>query len=104
MTVKTKRYIELADVLTLTLTCKGCDTSLTIPISRNLSAMEERMKLDTCPMCLQPWATVNNSTYQPIIADFTTKLRRLAEMLERDPVGFTLAIEVSNDKSETEKP
>ena len=103
MTVKTTRYIELADMLTLTLTCKGCDASLTIPISRNLSAVEERMKLDTCPMCLQPWATLNGSTYQPLIADFTSKLRQLADMLERAPVGFTLAVEVSNDKPESEK-
>jgi hypothetical protein len=100
MTVKTNRYIELSDVLGLKFDCRDCGATLTIPASRDMSKTEEWGKLNTCPVCRNPWATIGSSTYQPTIAEFTAKLRRLQETMATAPVGFTLTLEVNNEEAE----
>ncbi len=100
MTSQFKTYIDLADILTLRLDCRECACTLTIPISRDLTAREEAFKLNECPMCRAPWATLNNSMYQPIIAEFTDKLKRLKNTLENAPLGFRLSIEISDPHPE----
>jgi hypothetical protein len=104
MTVKTKRYIELADVLTLMLTCKGCGSSLEIPISVDLSRNENIQKLDSCPVCLRPWVSRNGDTYHKVVAELPVAITKLRNVMETAKLGFDLAIEVSNDKPEGEKP
>jgi hypothetical protein len=104
MTVKTKRYIELEDVLGLQLTCKGCGSVLDIPKTFDLSSRENTQKLDTCPVCLKPWVSLNGSTYHSIIAGFPAAVAKLRTVLEAGNLGFTLAVEISNDKPDSEKP
>jgi hypothetical protein len=100
MTSQQKKYMELGDILTLRLDCRACECSLTIPISRDLSAREEAFKLNDCPICRAPWATLNGSMYQPLIAEFTDKLKRLKNALETAPLGFRLSIEISDPDQE----
>lgn len=103
MTVKTKRYIELADILTLTLTCKGCGSSLEVPISVDLGRRENYQKLDTCPVCLNPWVSQNGATHHSVIAALPSAIAKLRNVMETANLGFALAIEVSNDRPESEK-
>ena len=104
MTVKTKRYVELSDILTLKLTCKGCDSALEIPLSVDLARNEHMQKLDSCPVCLRPWVSRNGDTYHTVVAGLPTAINKLRNVMETANLGFNLAIEVSNDKPEGEKP
>jgi len=104
MTVKTKRYIELEDILGLQLTCKGCGSVLDIPKTFDLSGRENIQKLDTCPVCLKLWVVgQNGSTYHSLIAALPATIAKLRTVLEAGNLGFTLGLEVSNDKPESEK-
>lgn len=103
MTSQVRKYIELADILTLRLDCRDCGSSLTIPISRDLMAREEAFKLNDCPVCRAAWATINNSMYQPIIAEFTDKLKRLKGAMESAPLGFRLLLEISDQSEKDSK-
>lgn len=104
MTTQMKRYIELSDVLTLKLDCKACGSVLQVPLSRNMSAPEERLKLDRCPMCLAEWASLNGSTYQPSIAKFSSALKELARIMESEVLGFDLWIEISAKDASVDEP
>lgn len=104
MTSQTKRYIELSDVLALRFTCKGCGSALDIPISKPLNGREDKEKLNTCPVCLQRWALRNEGNYHPAIAGFTTALKTLSDVLNMGEVGFSLTIEVKDEKPKEPKP
>lgn len=102
MTSQTKRYIELSDLLTLKLTCKGCGSALEIPISRNLSGREDDLKLKVCPICLKPWALRDEANYHPAISGFTAAVHTLAGAVGN--LGFSLTIEVTDEKPKESKP
>jgi hypothetical protein len=104
MTSQTKKYIELSDFLALRLTCKGCGSALDIPISKPLNGREDTEKLNNCPICLRLWALREGGTYHPAIAGFTSALATLANVLEVGQVGFSLALEVTDEKPKDSKP
>lgn len=82
MTSQTKRYIELADILTLKLSCKGCGSSLEIPISRDISGRADSQKLSYCPICQKPWANLGGATFQPLFAGFGTAVQKLTNAMQ----------------------
>jgi hypothetical protein len=104
MTSKTQKYIDLSDFLTLKLTCVKCQSSLEIPILRNLSGREDAKKLDCCPICLTEWASRDDGRYHQLISGFTGSLRSLKEATESAKLGFALTIEVTDEKPKDEKP
>jgi len=99
MTTQTKKFIELSDILNLRFRCKACGVELLIPSSRDLSAREEHGKLKDCPVCYQPWATVNQSSCEFDISGFLKALHKLRGTMESFPAGFTLALEIAAEES-----
>jgi hypothetical protein len=102
MTSETKKYIELSDFLALRFTCKGCQSALDVPLSRPLTGREDEQKLNTCPVCLKPWALQNGGSYHQTIAGFGIALRAISEMQRN--VGFNLTLQVTDEKPKDPKP
>ena len=102
MTSETKKYIEISDFLALRFTCKGCQSALDGPLSRPLIGREDEQKLNTCPVCLKPWALQAENNYHQTISGFTKALKALSDL--QKIVGFTLTIEVAPEKPKDEKP
>jgi hypothetical protein len=98
MTTEIKKFIELEDVLSLRLECKGCHSELIISSGRDLRKSEEQGKLSDCPVCRKPWASVNGSSCEITIARFLESLNALRGTLKTFPVGFSLTLEVKNER------
>jgi uncharacterized paraquat-inducible protein A len=63
MTLQTKRFIELADILSLRFECKECGASVALPPDGDAARATA-----SCPACYKPWAVVGGMSYQqPII-------------------------------------
>ena len=101
MTTQTKRFIELQDILSLRFECKHCGSELLVSSLRDLSSREEFGKLNDCPVCRKPWASVSGSTCELTIAEFLTALNKLRGTLGKHsgafPSGFSLMIEVKDE-------
>jgi hypothetical protein len=104
MTSQTKKYIELSDLLVLKMTCKGCGSALEIPMSRSLSGREDDLKLKACPVCLAPWALRDDANYHPAISGFTAAVKTLANAVTVGNLGFSLTIEITDEKPKEPKP
>jgi hypothetical protein len=102
MTSQTKKFIELPDLLNLRFQCKHCQSELLISSSHDLAARKERGRLNECPVCLQPWASVNGSSCEMTIAEFLDSLNKLRSTLGTQdgafPAGFTLTIEIKDER------
>jgi hypothetical protein len=103
MTTQTQKLIDLADILTIRMSCDDCGCTLSFPVTRDISTTEEFRKLDTCPMCRRSWASHGNSTYQPLIAGFLSGLNNLRNALGSTKLGFSLSLEMAPDNSPKEK-
>ena len=103
MTSQTRRFIELSDILSLALKCKGCGSTLTIPSSRDVSNRDSAGKLSFCPICQRTWANSQGATCAPDIAKFSTALSALREAITDTGIGFTLTLETSSDPVSTAK-
>ena len=101
MTSQMKQFIELSDMLSLRFECKHCKSELLLPSARDLSEKEECGRLNKCPACDKPWASINGSTCQPAIGKFLESLNTLRGMLGIHqgafPAGFNLTIEVKKE-------
>ena len=100
MTTQTKKFIEPSDILALRFECKSCGSELLISSLRDISKREEYGKLNDCPVCCKPWASIGGSTCEPTIAEFLTALNKLRGMLGTHqgafPAGFSLMIEIKD--------
>ena len=59
MTIQTKHFIELTDIVALRLVCKNCGTTLSVLLSdAKLTTGENspNMFLGNCPSCHHSWA------------------------------------------------
>ena len=97
MTIQTKHFIDLSDIVALRLVCKYCDASLSVPLS------DEKLKTDNmknlflseCPSCGRNWAEAGGSTNEPLITRFTAALNRLRDTFEAaSHIGMTLVLEI----------
>jgi len=100
MTVQTKQFIDLSDVLSVRFTCRNCDTSLSMPIADDKLKKSDRVNnfIDNCPSCGRPWVNMGGSNSEQLVTRFTTALNLLKETLYREPptpIGFTFSIEVT---------
>lgn len=100
MTIQTKHFIELSDLLALRLVCKECGATLTLLLSdEKLATGENRpqMFLSDCPVCHHNWAEIGGSSYEPLIRRATASLHKLKELLHGEaaaPLGFALTLEI----------
>jgi transcription elongation factor Elf1 len=98
MTEQTKRFIELADVLSLRFTCKHCASELLISAEREIDSREDRGKLAQCPVCGRGWTVIEGNSVESRIADFIAAFRSLRAALSSKPgsfpAGFRLTLEV----------
>ena len=98
MTSQTKKFIELSDILSLRFGCKHCSSELLISSLRDIEKKEEQGKLNDCPVCRREWASVGGSSCELTIARFLTALNKLRSELHTFPVGFSLMLEITNEK------
>jgi hypothetical protein len=110
MTVQTKHFIELTDLVALRFTCKHCEATLSLPLSDiKLSTGENspiNMFLGNCPSCGRGWMLTNGATYEPIVKKFTAALNRLREMLQQEPpapIGCSLMLELKPESLENKQ-
>jgi hypothetical protein len=100
MTTQTKRFIELSDILALRFECKECHSELLVSSLQDISKREELGKLNNCPVCRKPWASISGSTCELTIAEFLTALNKLRGLIgtHRDafPAGFVLTVEIKD--------
>jgi hypothetical protein len=103
VTTQTQKLIDLADILTVRMSCDDCGCTLSFPVSRDINKAEEFRKLDTCPMCRRPWVSQGDTSYQPLIAKFLSGLNDLRNTLGSTKLGFSLSLEVPVDNVPKEK-
>jgi|SRR5271156_3298054 len=101
MTSQTKKFMELSDILSLRFECKHCGSELLISSLRDIDKKEEQGKLNDCPVCRREWARVNGSSSESVIAKFLTALNKLRSELDTFPFGFSLTLELTNEKEAT---
>jgi hypothetical protein len=101
MTVQTKHFIELTDLLALRFTCKECGSTLSLPLSdTKLIKPQNKRFLDECPSCQCAWASLNGTTFEPVITKAASALNQLREAMHGDPpvpMGFSLLLEITSE-------
>lgn len=94
MTVQTKRFIELPDILRFRFDCKHCGVSVSIPLDGNAVNATA-----ACPGCNKPWTVLDGISYQKLITDLASAVNRLklatAEGETSVRLGFRLLIEIT---------
>lgn len=94
MTVQTKHFIELSDVLSLRFDCKHCGASLSLSLDDRLYGT-----IASCPGCHQPWTVLNGSSYEKLFADFSTLVKRLRMDTDTSiPLGCSMLLEIKQPK------
>jgi hypothetical protein len=97
MTIKTKHYIEISDVISLHFECLKCTSAFDIDIEK----MEPPMVYE-CPICRSDWAVLRNPNTGAQIArvePFKQLVKTLIELkglLGKDSmVGFKMLLELN---------
>jgi len=90
MTVQTRRFIDLADIIGLRFECKRCRASLELTLERL-----EQGTLHKCPSCHRDWALLNDVSREGSFIQFVRCFNELAKLLgEPSPLGFSLTLEI----------
>lgn len=92
MTIQTKHYIDLSDIINFRFECKTCGTSLTVPLKDRLMN-----RLEKCPGCYQPWAILNGASYEPLFDRFREAVLNLDNALVGPPpapLGLRFSLEI----------
>ena len=99
MTVQTKHFIELSDIVALRLECKKCGTTLTSLVGDKIDARALRV----CPQCSEPWASLpGGSTIELELLKLVAALKETRAAVDaraqliRDG-GFFLSLEIKPD-------
>jgi hypothetical protein len=92
MTVQTKRFIEVSDIVGLRCECKNseCKTTLLLPLGGGMNGA-----LKKCPKCGNSWALFSGSSYEIEINGYLSQLALLKSSMEH--FGFSLTLEISED-------
>src|ERR1035438_6338119 len=111
MTVQTKRFIDVTDILAIRFTCKTCGATMSLPItdSKLTNGAPASTLLNECPSCHERWAYLmspdGGTSYAPAVIAATAALNRLRALLygENAPkLGFTLSMEVAPEITVTQ--
>jgi primosomal protein N' len=102
MTIQTKRYIELSDVISIRFTCNHCSAALSLAASdQKLTQGKDAQQnyfLRTCPSCGKYWAEHEGVNYEPTVKAFTAAFEQLRKAFyDQHSVrpGFSLALEIT---------
>jgi hypothetical protein len=89
MTVQTKHFIELADIVALRCECKNpeCQTALLLRL-----AGDANDSLRLCPKCKRPWALFGEASFEPEIKKFFAVLESLKAVAGK--LGFSMTLEI----------
>jgi hypothetical protein len=89
MTIQTKHFIDLADIVALRCECKNeeCQTVLLLKLTGGIN---DSLKL--CPKCKRPWALLAESSCEPRIKEFFSAMERLKLIAET--LGFSMTLEI----------
>jgi len=110
MTIQTKRYIELSDIISIRFTCNHCAATLSLlasdPKLTQGKDSPQNYFLKTCPSCGKYWADNQGANYEVTVREFTTALERLRAVLHNHVVnfrpGFSLTLEISPSSKQDE--
>ena len=98
MTIQTKQYIDLSDVVAFRFDCKQCGATLSLP----LSDPRPKLALEHCPNCKTAWTMKTGVDYNRVISDFRESLKRVSEIMPEDSphkLEFTMVLEVKPESS-----
>jgi hypothetical protein len=113
MTIQTKRFIDITDILAIRFTCKLCGAAMSLPVTDSKLMGEQRPPstfLNECPSCHERWAYLmspaGGKNYAAVVIETTAALNRLRALLHGEiapQLGFTLSMEVVPDVATKEK-
>ena len=98
MTIQTKQYIDLSDVVAFRFDCKQCGATLSLP----LSDPRQKLALQHCPNCKTAWTMTTGLDYNQLISDFRESLKRMGEITQEDSphkLEFTMVLEVKQESA-----
>jgi DNA-directed RNA polymerase subunit RPC12/RpoP len=93
MTVQQKRFIELADIVSMRFECKNCHTSVQIAFEKFRNGT-----LYSCPNCQSEWAYMTNgmavNNAEAAFVRFIDAAKAIEATCNNAPVGFTVTLEI----------
>ena len=94
MTLQTKRFIELADIISLKFECKKCGTTVTIDARKSFSVKTLRI----CLNCQNDWWGYEDASIDESISQLVGLLQRMQRILD-DParLACNLSLEVKEE-------
>jgi hypothetical protein len=75
MGAQTKRFVEIADILSLRLECKECKSAISMSIN---GRQINEAPFVRCPVCGLPWLDRGETSYQGLFARLTDALGKIA--------------------------
>jgi hypothetical protein len=98
VTIQTKQYVELSDIVSIRVECNKCRTALCFEMPKEFNTGS----LVTCPNCNAWWAAAPNSaSVEPAIARFLSAFRELNDSIktkkQTGTIGFALLLEIEQE-------
>ena len=103
MTIQTKHFIDVSDLLALRFTCKNCDATLSLLLTDDkLSSGQEREKhfIDRCPSCGRNWFDIGHNSYELTVTRATAAINKLSDLLGGQMgknIGASVVLEIKSD-------
>ncbi len=101
MTSQSRKFIELSDILALNFTCKHCKSAISVLLGEYQKKKREGV-IGHCPVCSNPWARISGATCELNVERFVEGIidmeRTLGAQPGAFPAGFSLTIEIKDDK------
>ena len=100
MTVQTKHFIELSDIVAIRFACKRCGASLSLALSDSKLATGKGAVnnfIDRCPSCSHDWFDLRGSSYEQVVVEATVALNHLSDLLSGQMapnLGASLVLEI----------
>lgn len=104
MTIQTKRFIELPDIVALRLECNDCGTTICVLVSKEVKVKT----IHSCPNCQKPWLTLpTGSTIEPTVTKCIESIKETITALQSweqqmkaaDFPGFKLTLEIKSGEA-----
>jgi hypothetical protein len=98
MTIKTKQYIGIEDIIAMQFECKECNATVSLDLEKPIRTSN----LGTCPNCNAGWATLSSGksidpTIQAFIDSFKNLKRVFAHAETLTDKQFTFWLEVKRE-------
>lgn len=92
MTAQTKHFIELTDIAAMRCDCKGCGTSVVVPLKEGVSDA-----ILSCPKCRKPWIRFMDSSHEAQVNAVVTAIENLKHFHKN--LGCEMTLEISGSIS-----